>query len=61
MSAPSREPARPTERRTPVPTITHVARDPERADAALRKHFAIGDEYRRRALTGESDSRKIAR
>jgi GntR family transcriptional repressor for pyruvate dehydrogenase complex len=38
-----------------------VARDPERADAALRKHFAIGDEYRRRAVTGESDSRKIAR
>jgi GntR family transcriptional repressor for pyruvate dehydrogenase complex len=38
-----------------------VARDPERADATLRKHFAIGDEYRRRAVTGESDSRKIAR
>jgi GntR family transcriptional regulator, transcriptional repressor for pyruvate dehydrogenase complex len=32
-----------------------VARDPERADATLRRHFAIGDEYRRRAVIGETD------
>ena len=32
-----------------------VARDPERADATLRKHFAIGDEYRRRAVVGDID------
>lgn len=32
-----------------------VARDPERADATLRKHFEIGDEYRRRAAIGEFD------
>ncbi|MBR0775052.1 FadR family transcriptional regulator [Bradyrhizobium diazoefficiens] len=32
-----------------------VARDPDRADATLRKHFQIGDEYRRRALVGEID------
>lgn len=36
-----------------------VARDPERADATLRKHFEIGDEYRRRAAIGESD--RVAR
>ncbi|MEA2727561.1 MAG: GntR family transcriptional regulator, transcriptional repressor for pyruvate dehydrogenase complex [Acetobacteraceae bacterium] len=28
-----------------------VARDEARADAILRKHFAIGDEYRHRAAT----------
>ena len=38
-----------------------IARDPERADAALRKHFAIGDEYRRRAVLGEKDVRKALR
>jgi DNA-binding GntR family transcriptional regulator len=32
-----------------------VARDPDRADATLRKHFQIGDEYRRRAIVGEID------
>ena len=32
-----------------------IARDPERADATLRKHFAIGDEYRRRAVVGDID------
>ena len=32
-----------------------IARDPERADATLRKHFAIGDEYRRRAIVGDID------
>ena len=31
-----------------------IARDPERADATLRKHFAIGDEYRRRAASATS-------
>jgi GntR family transcriptional regulator, transcriptional repressor for pyruvate dehydrogenase complex len=38
-----------------------VARDPERADATLRKHFEIGDEYRRRAVVGEKESRKVSR
>jgi DNA-binding GntR family transcriptional regulator len=38
-----------------------VARNPDRADAALRKHFDIGNEYRRRALVGERDKRKAAR
>lgn len=38
-----------------------VARDPERADATLRKHFEIGDEYRRRAVIGEKESRKLSR
>ena len=38
-----------------------VARDPERADATLRKHFEIGDEYRRRALVGEIDAHKATR
>ena len=33
-----------------------VARDPDRADATLRKHFEIGNEYRRRAIVGEADS-----
>ena len=33
-----------------------VARDPDRADATLRKHFEIGNEYRRRAIVGEIDS-----
>jgi DNA-binding FadR family transcriptional regulator len=37
-----------------------VARDPERADATLRKHFAIGDEYRRRAVVGETDRSSAA-
>ena len=32
-----------------------VARDPDRADATLRKHFEIGNEYRRRAIVGETD------
>ena len=38
-----------------------VARGPDRADATLRKHFEIGNEYRRRALIGESDKRKASR
>jgi DNA-binding FadR family transcriptional regulator len=38
-----------------------VARNPDRADAALRKHFEIGNEYRRRALVGEHDKRKASR
>jgi DNA-binding FadR family transcriptional regulator len=37
-----------------------VARDPEQADATLRRHFAIGDEYRRRAIVGETDGRKAS-
>jgi len=37
-----------------------IARDPERADATLRKHFEIGDEYRRRAVVGEK-GRKASR
>jgi len=32
-----------------------VARDPDRAEATLRRHFAIGDDYRRRAVIGEGD------
>jgi DNA-binding FadR family transcriptional regulator len=35
-----------------------VARDPERADTALRRHFAIGDDYRRRAATGQIEPQK---
>ncbi len=31
-----------------------VARDEARADATLRKHFAIGDEHRRRVVTAEA-------
>ena len=38
-----------------------VARDPDRADATLRKHFEIGDEYRRRAVAGEKEGRKASR
>jgi GntR family transcriptional regulator, transcriptional repressor for pyruvate dehydrogenase complex len=38
-----------------------VARDPEKADATLRKHFEIGDEYRRRAIVGEIDNRQASR
>jgi GntR family transcriptional repressor for pyruvate dehydrogenase complex len=38
-----------------------VARDPERADATLRKHFEIGDEYRRRAVVGEKEGRQASR
>ncbi|MGO4287743.1 GntR family transcriptional regulator, partial [Bosea sp. TAB14] len=34
---------------------TIVGRDPDRAEVTLRRHFAIGDEYRRRAVTGEGD------
>lgn len=30
-----------------------VARDPEQADRVLREHFAIGDEYRRKAAIGD--------
>jgi GntR family transcriptional regulator, transcriptional repressor for pyruvate dehydrogenase complex len=37
-----------------------LARDPERADTTLRRHFAIGDEYRRRAVVGQEDSRQIS-
>ncbi|AMJ61090.1 FadR/GntR family transcriptional regulator [Bosea sp. PAMC 26642] len=32
-----------------------VARDPDRAESTLRRHFAIGDEYRRRAALGDGD------
>ncbi|MDQ8732225.1 FadR/GntR family transcriptional regulator [Bradyrhizobium sp. LHD-71] len=32
-----------------------VKRDPDRAEVTLRRHFAIGDEYRRRAVIGEGD------
>jgi GntR family transcriptional regulator, transcriptional repressor for pyruvate dehydrogenase complex len=38
-----------------------IARDPERADATLRKHFAIGDEYRRRAVVGDIDKTSASR
>lgn len=38
-----------------------IARDPERADATLRKHFAIGDEYRRRAVVGDTDKTSASR
>jgi GntR family transcriptional regulator, transcriptional repressor for pyruvate dehydrogenase complex len=38
-----------------------IARDPERADATLRKHFAIGDEYRRRAVVGDMDKTSVSR
>jgi DNA-binding FadR family transcriptional regulator len=38
-----------------------IARDPERADTTLRRHFEIGDEYRRAAVVGRKDSRKMAR
>ncbi len=31
-----------------------VSRDPERADRVLRDHFAIGDEFRRKAAVGEA-------
>jgi GntR family transcriptional repressor for pyruvate dehydrogenase complex len=37
-----------------------VASDPERADATLRRHFAIGDEFRRRAAIGEKELRQIS-
>jgi len=37
-----------------------VARDPARADATLRKHFEIGNEYRRRAVVGEVDCIDLA-
>jgi DNA-binding GntR family transcriptional regulator len=30
-----------------------VAGDPEAAESILREHFAIGDDYRRRAAIGE--------
>jgi DNA-binding FadR family transcriptional regulator len=38
-----------------------IARDPERADETLRKHFAIGDEYRRRAVVGDMDKTSASR
>jgi GntR family transcriptional regulator, transcriptional repressor for pyruvate dehydrogenase complex len=38
-----------------------ISRDPERADATLRRHFEIGDEYRRRAVVGQKDGRKMSR
>jgi DNA-binding FadR family transcriptional regulator len=31
-----------------------VARDETGAESIMRKHFAIGDEYRRRAATAEA-------
>jgi DNA-binding FadR family transcriptional regulator len=34
-----------------------VARDPERADTTLRRHFAIGDEYRRQAVLSRAETR----
>jgi GntR family transcriptional regulator, transcriptional repressor for pyruvate dehydrogenase complex len=37
-----------------------VGRDPDRADATLRKHFEIGNEYRRRAVVGEVDCTGLA-
>jgi GntR family transcriptional regulator, transcriptional repressor for pyruvate dehydrogenase complex len=37
-----------------------VARDPQQADGTLRRHFAIGDEYRRRAVVGETEGRKLS-
>jgi DNA-binding GntR family transcriptional regulator len=37
-----------------------VARDPDRADATLRKHFEIGNEYRRRAVVGDVDCISLA-
>jgi len=37
-----------------------IARDPERADATLRRHFAIGDEYRRRAIVGDDIGRQAS-
>lgn len=36
-----------------------VARDADRAEVTLRRHFAIGDEYRRRAVTGEGDRQDV--
>ena len=38
-----------------------VARGPNSADATLRKHFEIGNEYRRRAAVGAIDKRKASR
>lgn len=32
-----------------------VARDPHKSDTTLRRHFAIGDEYRRRAAIGQDE------
>jgi DNA-binding FadR family transcriptional regulator len=37
-----------------------VARDPERADKVLREHFAIGDDFRRRAAIGETHRRSAS-
>ncbi|MBZ6075768.1 FadR/GntR family transcriptional regulator [Microvirga puerhi] len=37
-----------------------VARDPERADRVLREHFAIGDEFRRRAAIGDTQRRSAS-
>lgn len=38
-----------------------AARDPDRADAVLREHFAIGDEFRRRAAVAVPDGGPIRR
>jgi len=37
-----------------------VGRDPEHAERILREHFAIGDDFRRRAAIGESDVRSAS-
>jgi GntR family transcriptional regulator, transcriptional repressor for pyruvate dehydrogenase complex len=37
-----------------------VGRDPEHAEKVLREHFAIGDDFRRRAAIGESDARNAS-
>lgn len=37
-----------------------VGRDPEHAERVLREHFAIGDDFRRRAAIGESDARSAS-
>jgi GntR family transcriptional regulator, transcriptional repressor for pyruvate dehydrogenase complex len=37
-----------------------VDRDPEHAEKVLREHFAIGDDFRRRAAIGESDARNAS-
>ena len=37
-----------------------VGRDPEHAERVLREHFAIGDDFRRRAAIGESEARSAS-
>ncbi|MCC2654384.1 MAG: GntR family transcriptional regulator, partial [Microvirga sp.] len=37
-----------------------VGRDPEHAEKVLREHFAIGDDFRRRAAIGESQARSVS-